>query len=71
MKRTKTTVELISVPCVCGKAVLRATVTRLSVGVLSANVPDKVLPCPNCGSTDLKAAREAEAQRDAESRTKK
>lgn len=65
MTRSKPTVELISVRCVCGKAVIRATVTKLSVGVLSATVPDEVLPCPACGSTDLKAAREAEAERNA------
>lgn len=62
MKRHKPTVELISVRCVCGKAVIRATVTRLSVGVLSAKVPGEVLPCPACGSTDLGAARQAEGQ---------
>lgn len=56
------TVELISVRCVCGKAVIRATVTQLSVGVMSATVPDKVVACPACGSTDLNAAREKAAK---------
>lgn len=60
VKRTKDTVELVSVPCVCGKAAIRATVTQLSVGLMSATVPARVLPCPACGSTDLKAAREAQ-----------
>lgn len=59
--RPRNTVELISVRCVCGKAVIRATVTQLSVGVMSATVPDQVLACPACGSTDIKAAREAQA----------
>jgi DNA-directed RNA polymerase subunit RPC12/RpoP len=58
VKRLKATVELISLRCVCGKAVIRATTTKLSVGVLSATVPDEVLPCPHCGSKDLKTARE-------------
>lgn len=65
MKRTNQTVELIAFPCVCGKAVIRATVQRLSVGLMSANVPDKVHPCPECGSTDLKAAREADEKKKA------
>lgn len=61
MPKRNQTVELISVRCVCGKAVIRATVTQLSVGVLSATVPDQVLPCPSCGSTDINAARAAQA----------
>jgi hypothetical protein len=60
VKRIKPTLELISVTCVCGKAVIRAKVQKLSVGVLSANVPGDVLPCPSCGSTDIQAAREAD-----------
>jgi hypothetical protein len=63
VKRTNQTVELIAVPCTCGKAVIRATVQKLSVGLMSANVPDKVHPCPNCGSVDLKGAREAEEKK--------
>lgn len=62
MPRKNNTVELISVRCVCGKAVIRATVTELSVGVMSATVPDKVVACPSCGSTDLNAAREKAAK---------
>ncbi len=60
MKTKKDTIELLSVRCVCGKAVIRATVTELSVGVMSATVPAQVLPCPSCGSTDLTAARDAQ-----------
>ena len=63
MKKQTRTVELISLPCACGKAVIRASVTQLSVGLLSATVPDQIFPCPSCGSTDLKAAREAREEK--------
>lgn len=61
MKKPRNTVELIAVRCVCGKAVIRATVTKLSVGVMSANVEDQITPCPECGSKDIKAAHAAQA----------
>lgn len=57
MKRD--TVELMAFRCPCGKAVIRATVTKLAVGVHGATVENQVIPCPACGSTDIKAAREA------------
>ena len=53
------TVELMAFKCPCGKAVIRATITKLNVGLMSATVQNQVMPCPACGSTDLKAAREA------------
>lgn len=59
-KKKRRTVELISVRCVCGKAAIRATVTTLSVGAINATVEDQVVPCPACGSTDIKAAHAAE-----------
>jgi hypothetical protein len=34
-------------------------VTTLSVGVMSATVEDQVVPCPACGSIDIKAAHAA------------
>ena len=58
-RKKKETVELMAYPCPCGKAAIRATVTKLSVGLLSATVEDQVIPCPSCGSTDIKAARAA------------
>ena len=57
MKRA--TVELMAFRCPCGKAVIRATVTKLAVGLHGATVENQVVPCPACGSTDIKAAREA------------
>ena len=59
MKKRNQTVELMAFKCACGKAAIKATVTRLSVGVMSATVEDQVIPCPACGSTDIKAARAA------------
>ena len=59
MKRD--TVELMAFRCPCGKAVIRATVTKLAVGVHGATVENQVVPCPACGSTDIKAARKVVA----------
>ncbi len=65
MKKRNPTVELMAFKCSCGKAAIRATVTHLSVGVMRATVEDQVIPCPACGSTDIKAARAAaEAAKD-------
>lgn len=63
MKHKRETAELITARCLCGVGVMAASIRRLSVGLLSAGVPDEVFPCPSCGSTDFKAAREAQQKK--------
>lgn len=63
MTPKKETAELISVRCPCGVGIMTASIRQLSVGLLSASVPDEVFPCPSCGSTDFKGAREAQQEK--------
>jgi hypothetical protein len=65
-KKSDPTVELMMVRCVCGKGLIPATVKEISAGSFRARVEDQVMQCPACGSSDMKAAKEA-----AESQKKK
>ena len=64
MSNKRTTAELATIPCVCGKGVITASVSEIRAGVWSGRVESQVGSCPACGSTDINAARAAKAARE-------
>lgn len=54
-----------AVACVCGKGLICVDVhTGEAVEGVRYRIEDKPVPCPACGSVDIKTARAAQQKRD-------